>query len=194
MYQFCLRIIGVGMAAVLFSAGPALAREFENEWVFVRDVENASGKPIAITAGRDAVVIDVLAVKAEFIPKGKAISAPSAQVILVELKAKPPEPLKNTTGLPEAFPRPGSSKVFENAEVTIWDYTWTAGKPPPPHFHSRDVVSTFYGVGALRSVPVTGEPTVTPHTNGTWRFQPRARTHTEELAEGTARGLIVELK
>jgi hypothetical protein len=63
-------------------------------------------------------------------------------------------PLANTSGFPNAFPRPNSRKLFENDNVVVWDYTWTTGVPTPMHFHDKDVVVVYLETGRLKR----GEP------------------------------------
>ena len=48
--------------------------------------------------------------------------------ILVELKDVKVAPLQNKSGYPDAFPREGSKKVFDNPRVVVWDFSWTPGK------------------------------------------------------------------
>ncbi len=184
------------LGCVLF-AGAALpaetAKTLDNDHVLVRDVLDAAGKPLGIAAGRDAFVIDVINAKAEFLPKGKAANAPSAKVVVIELKRPPSKRLANTSGYPDAFPRPNVKKLMENAQGTVWDYTWIAGMPPPTHFHTTAVVPVFLLEGALRSESPNGEKIVTPHSVGAWRYQDAGRLHTEHLDSGAARAIVVEL-
>ena len=191
-----LKAAALALGCMLF-AGAALAAEtaktVENAHVLVRDVWDAAGKPLGIPAGRDAFVVDVINAKAEFVPKGKTATAPSAKVVVIELKRPPSKPLANTSGYPDAFPRPNVKQLLQNDIATVWDYTWIAGMPPPMHFHTKPVVPVFLADGALRSESPNGEKTITPHTVGSWRYQDPARLHTEHLDSGAARAIIVEL-
>ena len=83
--------------------------------------------------------------------------------ILIGLKDFKAEPLPNKSGYPLAFPRPGSKKLFENARVIIWDYTWTTGVATPMHFHDKDVVVFYLEDGDLQSTTPKGEKTVNPY-------------------------------
>src|SRR2546423_15614234 len=56
------------------------------------------------------------------------ISESAAKAIVITLKNKTVLPIANTAGVPNAFPRPGKSlKVYEDARVIVWDYTWAPG-------------------------------------------------------------------
>jgi hypothetical protein len=182
----------IALAAVcLFAASATAAEPLDNARVIVRDV--AAGQPLALTGKLDAVVIDIAAEKVNFVPKGKAGGNAQGKSLVIELKDGAGSPVKNDTGFVEAFPRPDIKKVLENTRVTVWDYTWVAGKPTDMHFHSKDLVALFLADGALEAVSPTGEKGVTPNTNGGWRFQAAGRAHTEALNTGAARAIIVEL-
>jgi len=114
--------------------------------------------------------------------------------ILISLKDFKVEPLPNKSGYPLAFPRPGSKKLFENARVIVWDYTWTPGVATPMHFHDKDVVVYYLEDGDLQSTTPSGEKTVNPYKPGMARFNLRDRTHTETLIRGKQHAIITELK
>ena len=145
----------------------------------------------------DAVVYDSVWVSraghATFLPKGTAHKA-DGPGILIGLKDFKVEPLENKTGLPAAFPRPGSKKLFENARVVVWDYSWTPGVPTPMHFHDKDVVVYYLEDGDLQSTTPGGEKTVNPYKPGMIRFNLRDRSHTETLIRGKQHGIMTELK
>ena len=114
--------------------------------------------------------------------------------IVIDLKNAKVPPMENKSGYPDAFPREGIKKVLDNDRVTVWDYSWTPGKPTPMHFHAKDVVTIYASTGEIRSTALDGTVTVNSVTPGLARFNPRNRTHTEELIKGTGRAIIVELK
>jgi hypothetical protein len=116
------------------------------------------------------------------------------RLILIELKNTRVEPLKNASGFPNAFPRDRAERLLENDRVIIWDYAWELGKATPMHFHTLDTVTVAMENGEVRSTTADGKSTVNTNTFGLARFNPRARTHTEELIKGAARAIIVELK
>lgn len=103
-------------------------------------------------------------------------------------------PLKNTSGYPKAFPRPGSRKLLDNKRVVVWDYTFTSGTPSPMHFHDKDVVVTYMADGALKSTTPDGQSQINENTFGLTRFNAGNRIHTEQLVRGQSRVIAVELK
>jgi len=128
-----------------------------------------------------------------FVQKGVKLKA-DGKGILIGLKDFKVEPLVNKTGLPPAFPRPGSKKLFENARVVVWDYSWTPGVATPMHFHDKDVVVYYFEDGDLQSTTPSGEKTVNPYKPGMIRFNLRDRSHTETLIRGKQHGIMTELK
>src|SRR6185295_3141864 len=137
--------------------------------------------------------------QASFTPKGVAqieegTSDPPRRAIVIDLKDAVVAPLENKSGYPDAFPRDGAKKLLDNARVTIWDYSWTTGKPTPMHFHAKDVVTIYMATGEIRSTALDGTVVVNMISPGLAKFNLRNRTHTEELIKGAGRAIIVELK
>jgi hypothetical protein len=124
----------------------------------------------------------------------KAGALAVADKLVIGVKAAKVAPLENPTKYPLAMDRPGAKKVLDNARVTVWDYSWTLGKPTPMHFHDKDVVVMFLEDGDLKSTTQAGEVTLNQYKSGAIRFNARDRVHTEELVRGTQRAIIVELK
>jgi hypothetical protein len=114
--------------------------------------------------------------------------------IIVELKDVKVAPLPNTSGYPDAFPREGSKKVFDNPRVVVWDFSWTPGKATPMHFHDKDVVVVYLDNGDLSSTTLDGKTTVNSYVFGQAKFNPRDRIHSELLSKGTQRVIAIELK
>ncbi|HEV3056902.1 MAG TPA: hypothetical protein VGY48_01585 [Vicinamibacterales bacterium] len=114
--------------------------------------------------------------------------------VFIVLKDRRVPALENTSGYPNAFPRPGVRKILENDRVIVWDYSWRAGQPSPMHFHDKDVVVTYVADGALTSTTPDGQSTMNEFTAGTVRFNTRDRAHTEAIAKGQPRAIITELK
>lgn len=127
---------------------------------------------------------------------GKAGSKPtsSGRTIVIELKDNKVPSLANTSGYPNAFPRPGSKKVLENGRVVVWDYTWMPGVPTPMHFHDKDVVVTYLKDGSLKSTTPDGKVTTNNYRFADVKFNARNRSHTETLVNGSQRAIIVEFK
>ena len=129
----------------------------------------------AAALGGRAIVIDL---------KGQVSTAYSAG----------PMTSPNTSGYPNAFPRPGVKKLFENGRVIVWDYSWTPRVATPMHFHDKDVVVVYVETGALKSTTVDGQSTTNEFTAGAVRYNARNRVHSELLATERARAIITELK
>ena len=122
------------------------------------------------------------------------ISVTPAKAIVITLKNRKVAPLANTTGYPNAFPRPGNVKVYEDARVIVWDYTWTLGKATPMHFHDKDVVVIYLDNGTLKSTSPDGKSVTNKRKTRETYFNPCDRVHTETLTEGKLRAIITELK
>ena len=132
-----------------------------------------------------------------FVAKGATLrrqGKSEARTIVIQLEARAPPALPNAAGVRDAFDRPGIEKALDNEEVTAWRYTWAFGKQTPLHFHTRDVVVVFLADGVLKSITPDGKSVLNPHSFGFTKFSPRGRTHYEELVEGKARAVMVELK
>ncbi len=166
---------------------PVPAAAIDNQRVQVRELDGAT----------DAVPYDSVWVSqsghAVYLKKGDKHTA-DGKGILIELKDFKAEPLANKSGYPAAFPRPGSKKLFENARVVVWDYSWTPGVATPMHFHDKDVVVYYLEDGDLQSTTPSGEKTVNEYRPGMIRFNLRDRSHTETLIRGKQHGIMTELK
>jgi hypothetical protein len=171
------------LSLLSFLAPPAI----DNQRVQVRELDGAV----------DNVPYDCVWVSraghAVFLSRGSNHKA-DGPGILIGLKDFKAEPLANKTGLPAAFPRPGSKKLIDNERVVVWDYAWTPGVATPMHFHDKDVVVFYLEDGDLQSTTPSGEKTVNPYKPGMIRFNLRDRTHTETLIRGKQHGIMTELK
>jgi hypothetical protein len=145
------------------------------------------------TRSHDAVVVDLKAASARFVKAGAPLAAKERSII-IDLLAPPVGPLPNTSGLPDAFDRPGIEKLLDNDRVTVWRYTWQPNKKTPRHFHANDVVVVHLADGVLASTTPDGKTTTNPNSFGLTKFNPRGRIHEEELVKGKASAIIVELK
>ena len=170
----------------------------DNERVTVWDLAPGAPRPakrehegvtVYLTAGGSHKAGDAV-----YQQKGAALGADPARIVVIELKDHAVAPMKNTSGLPNAFPRPGVKKILENARVIVWDYSWTTGVPTPMHFHDKDVVVTYLEDGNLKSTTPAGASVVNEYSFGTVRFNLRDRTHYEELVKGKQRAIIMEFK
>jgi len=143
------------LCAMLFQSAPqtALKPIIENDRVAVWDVIGATAAQPS-----DAVVVS-LSGSAVFLPEGTTPNV-AGRSIMIDLKDHPVTAIANTTSYPLAFPRPGSKKIFENARVIVWDYTWTPDAPTPMHFHDKDVVVVYLDDGDLKSTTPDGKVVV----------------------------------
>jgi len=176
----------VALTLLGFQAPPA-PPAIDNERVQVRALEGSV----------DSVPYDSVWVTNKglvtFFPKGTSNKS-LGKGILIGLKDFKVEPLVNKSGYPAAFPRPGSKKLFENARVVVWDYTWAPGVATPMHFHDKDVVVYYFEDGDLQSTTPSGEKTVNAYKPGMIRFNLRDRSHSETLIRGKQHGIMTELK
>ena len=117
-----------------------------------------------------------------------------AHEVVVELKNSPSNTVPNTTGLPPAFPRPGSKKVFENDRVRVWNYAWVPGQPTAMHFHNTEVVVVYLGDGDIASTTQDGKTAVNHRNPGDIVFNAANRSHSEEVVKGQQSGIMLELK
>jgi hypothetical protein len=157
--------------------------------------------PVRITDAKDKTVVvqhdigDII-----FDPRGTIrsevgdLADSPARAIVIDLKDHPVPPLANTSGYPNAFPRPRIEKVLENSRIIVWDYTWEPGVATPMHFHDKDVVVVFMENGELKSTTPDGKSVVNKISFGLTKFNARNRVHTETLVDGEGRAVIVELK
>jgi hypothetical protein len=145
------------------------------------------------TRPHDVVVVDLKSASARFVKTGAPLLAKERSII-IELLAPPVGPLPNTTGLPDAFDRPGIEKLLDNERVTVWRYTWLPNRKTPRHFHANDVVVVHLADGVLASTTPDGKTVMNTNASGLAKFNPRGRIHEEELVKGKASAVIVELK
>ena len=145
---------------------------------------------IVVRKTADVVFEPKLTVKTEEnVGNGEPVRA-----IMIALLDHAVAPLQNTSGYPNAFPRPGSKKRLDNDRVVVWDYTFTSGEASPMHFHDKDVVVVYVENGSLKSTTPDGRSQINPNAFGLTKFNPRNRTHTEQLVTGKSRLIAVELK
>jgi hypothetical protein len=206
--------------ALTFSAmGAEVAPVIDNERVTVRDITLSPESPGAIerhandfvtmflaggeirttdAKGKTSVAMrnpgDALFGRKGTEEKEEVISNGKARLIVVDLKDHPVPPVVNKSGLPAAFPRPGSKKILENDRVVVWNYTWMPGVPTPMHYHDKDVVVVYRYDGSLKSTTPSGEVVVNDYKFGTIRFNKADRSHTEELVKGQQSAIMMELK
>ena len=180
-------------AGILRAAAPDAAKPIiDNEHATVWDTSTPrsfSNEYVAIDLTKGAAELG----KKGSTPKSLAGSKPD-RTIVIELKEHAPSAMANKSGLPNAFPRPGSKKLFETSRVIVWDYTWITGEATPMHFHDKAVVVTYLKDGTLKSTTPSGEATMNTYSFGTVKYNLPDRTHTETLVTGSQRAIITEFK
>jgi hypothetical protein len=157
------------------------------------------GRIRTVAAGGNASIAMRAFGDAQFIPRGTdasqtLLSDGSAHEVMIALKDFHVPAVANTTGLPAAFPRPGSVKVLDNDRVVVWHYSWTRGAPTPMHFHDKDVVVAYRYDGTLESVAPGGTTVINPYKSGDIRFNKANRSHYEELTTDRQSAVMMELK
>jgi len=196
--MFKLAIVTTLSLAFCFAASPLIDNERARIWDTPVDRPEFDFVTIYVTGGALKSGVNRKPGDVVFAKKGgggeplAAVDPP--RTIVIEIKNHPLPPIKNTSGLPQAFPRPGVKKILENDLFTIWDYTWLPGKPTPMHFHDKDAIVTYLETGSIRSTTPDGKSVVSDYSPGMVKYNARDRIHTEELAGGHARAIIVELK
>lgn len=99
-----------------------------------------------------------------------------------------------TPDLPPPFPRPGTTLVFENDVVAVWNVSWLK-QQYPLHTHRYDLIGVSYAEGD-RIITQGNAPGRLVNTKA-WVFQTnRANvTHVEEGAsDPPMRAILIELK
>jgi hypothetical protein len=176
------------------TAGPVTPHDMDTVIMFLE-----GGRIRTVVAGGNASTATRQFGDAVFVPKGTdarqtLLSDVNAHEIVVALEDYRVPAVVNTTGLPAAFPRPGSVKALDSDRFTVWHYSWTRGVPTPMHFHDKDVVVAYRYDGALKSVTPDGASVVNPFKAGDIRFNKANRSHYEELITDRQSALIMELK
>ena len=206
--------VAIAMLALpaLALAAQADAPVIDNSWVSVHDIQLVPGTPgPALTHPGDYVVLNISGGRVQSNGKAATHKAGSATFghggtvtdtaldgpvheVVVDLKDAPSGTVANTTGLPLAFPRPGSKKVFENSRVIVWNYAWQTGKPTPMHFHDKNVLVVYAGNGPLKGVSPDGKEVINNYKAGEIRFNLPNRSHYEEVISDHQSAVMMELK
>jgi len=96
--------------------------------------------------------------------------------------------------LPPAYPRPGTTLMFENPRVLVWNIAWLK-QQYPLHRHPYDLVGVYYTSGDRSIVSVEGNRR--PVSTKAWEtaFQKSGVTHVEEgISDDPLRAVFVEMK
>ena len=134
-----------------------------------------------------------------FVPRGTdavdtLIEGGPAHEVLIALKNHPGPARATSARYPDAFPRTGAVKVFENPRVILWHYSWTPRQPTPMHIHDKDFVVAF----RYDSAQVIVEPGGGSHINqikaGDTLFLEHGLTHSEGTLSERQSAVYMELK
>jgi len=99
-----------------------------------------------------------------------------------------------TTALPPAYPRPGTTLMFENTRVLVWNIAWLK-QQYPLHKHLYDLVGVYYMPGDRIIVSTDGGRR--PVSTKAWETatQNQGVTHIEEGAsDNPLRAVFIEMK
>lgn len=83
---------------------------------------------------------------------------------------------------PHAFPRKGTTQLFDNERVTAWEVHWLKGVPQPIHRHRYDMAGVYLRYGPIRVTSPDGieSPQRPPFEVPRPYFQEKGVTHREE--------------
>jgi hypothetical protein len=96
--------------------------------------------------------------------------------------------------LPPPYPRPGTTKLFENERVIVWDVSWLQ-QAYPVHRHLYDYTGVYYTNGDRVIISEQGVRSRTSSVAWDTFFFRRGVTHSEEGAsDEPLRGVFVEFK
>jgi hypothetical protein len=96
--------------------------------------------------------------------------------------------------LPPPYPRDGTTKLFENDRVIVWDVSWLQ-QAYPLHRHLYDYTGVYYTNGDRVIVSEQGVRSRTSSVAWDTFFYRRGVTHSEEGAsDEPLRGVFVEFK
>jgi hypothetical protein len=104
-------------------------------------------------------------------------------------------PLPQTPELPHAFPRDGAKQLIDNERVTVWEATWTKGKPSPMHRHRFDMVGIDLADATVKVTNQRGGVTNSVLKAGHVFFTPKGTTEIQEGTSDTPRhAILIDLK
>jgi len=84
---------------------------------------------------------------------------------------------------PHAFPRAGTTQLFDNERVTAWEVRWLKDIPQPIHRHRFDMAGVYLRYGPIRVTSPEGvvSPERPPFEVPRPYFQAKGVTHREEV-------------
>jgi len=97
--------------------------------------------------------------------------------------------------LPDAFPREGAKQLIDNARVSVWEATWTEGKPTVMHRHRFDMVVVDLADSTTKATGQDGTSNTATQRVGQASFIQKGTTHIEEGVSDVPRhSILINLK
>ncbi len=125
---------------------------------------------------------------------GELVTDRPLNAVVIELKDVPPARPMPPTSYPPAFPRSGTTKVFENARTIIWDSLMRPDDPAPLHLHDKNSVQVWVS-GAVINRGHPNQPTrQAPRSVGAWEMTHGGYVDSEQVVGTPARLVTVEHK
>jgi quercetin dioxygenase-like cupin family protein len=96
---------------------------------------------------------------------------------------------------PPPFPRPGASRLIDNARVQVWDVAWPKGEATPLHRHPYAMTGVYFAPGDRLITAVDGSKRPVTTKAGGIIWQLKGLTHIEEgTSDDPLRAVMIELK
>ena len=119
---------------------------------------------------------------------------PPLQAVFIELKQDKPSGMAPADVGAPVFPRVNAKQVQDDDRVAAWDVTWAAGSSGFKYKAAREAVVIWLGDGTLRVTTGSGSASTSSVKSGTMRHLDRGAGETLEMASGSPRVLLFELK
>jgi quercetin dioxygenase-like cupin family protein len=159
------------------------------------------GGSVRITKLGRAPVVDVSKVGSlYFTPKGtvhteEGVSDVPQHKIMLEIKLFVAPPIRPMNGVQGAFPQEGAVQLWENDDLTAWDFTWKPGQVVPRHINDFDSVTVFLEGGTIRSVFDKGGAKEATRSFGEVVYSEHSMdVRTEQAVRGSPRAIIIQLR
>lgn len=120
---------------------------------------------------------------------------PPLRAVFIELKRDDASGLRRTSGdIPSAFPREGAKPLLDDERVTVWDYSWIAGRREAMSQFDRDTIWVWLAPGTFRITPAGGTPETSQVKAGEIRSLSRGAVEIGEAVVGSPRAMIFSFK
>ena len=102
---------------------------------------------------------------------------------------------QSTQQYPPAFPRAGSTQLFDNDRVTAWDVVYPTHVRIAMHSHPYDYVGVEVGDSTRLAIDLEGQSRTITMRKGTAWFLTKGTTHAEEgTSDPPPHAIIIDLK